>query len=750
MPNVTKSLEDIATQLRKLGFDAIPVSQDKSPLVKTYGVDVATGWSSRASGVALVTNTSSLGECVLMTIDIDVYNDQYLKRELHSIIDEELMSIDKEAVVISTASGGLTIPLWIPKDAAHASEPWVSIEGNVVVETRGGKKPAYFIVAGECVSKTTGELGQYEILDSADMSHVPILTKRQYNNLRSYIMQTSSDALDSVGDVRFTSESGRSDIERRRRKELDTGYVSGMLIEVGWTLKSADDVPFVKMAHPEKEHGVSATLDTENNGFFIFSTNSRAVAPFKPNTVYGYDRVERMLLNMKSNEYKEWLETTMGVTRDEIKQEADGEKSKKKIEACIQVAKSYGIKYNIISNNFELKNGEAVTDNITSKLWMEAMDVFKGYFSKRMFEDIVLSTEVSPLFDPILDYGRTVYREYKDVAVDQEQTSLIINAVHIDGAAEMAEAHVHAIRNLMRRWLIQIGRSVINSGGEAYELCLVLSGPQGCGKTTFLRALLPKSLRAYITGGPIAGGRFKDKDEIIRTAENILWIDDEWTTLKKSDQDHMKGVLSRTHISERGAYRRHKTLSKRRCVYAGTTNDSAALNDSTGNRRIIPVAVSHIDENVRGFEDDIINRELFLAEMIHMAVIQKGDWMLLDADEVEVLEMLTKEAQIRGQELEVIEEFYESTADDDEYRSLGIIMAELHDNYAYMNLNDYRVRKALDLMVNEGTITRSNRRTTLGRKGKNNATITALKYKLQLRAYDFTNTTENKNDGLPF
>ena len=128
--------------------------------------------------------------------------------------------------------------------------------------------------------------------------------------------------------------------------------------------------------------------------------------------------------------------------------------------------------------------------------------------------------------------------------------------------------------------------------GTKHDECVVLIGPQGCGKSTAFRKLLP---------GETMDQRdwFNDALELAtdnkRRAEALLGRviveASELAGSTRADVESLKAFLSR--IDDGGvrlAYRRDPQRLPRRCVIVGSTNDPRPLpNDPSGNRRFIPL-----------------------------------------------------------------------------------------------------------------------------------------------------------------
>jgi predicted P-loop ATPase len=118
--------------------------------------------------------------------------------------------------------------------------------------------------------------------------------------------------------------------------------------------------------------------------------------------------------------------------------------------------------------------------------------------------------------------------------------------------------------------------------GCKYDYMPILVGPQGIGKSTFLRILgrqwFSDSLQTF---------EGKEASEMIQG----IWINEigELSGFNRSETNAVKQFLSRTEDIYREPFGKRTNPYPRRCVFFGTTNDSEFLKDRTGNRRFWPV-----------------------------------------------------------------------------------------------------------------------------------------------------------------
>lgn len=159
--------------------------------------------------------------------------------------------------------------------------------------------------------------------------------------------------------------------------------------------------------------------------------------------------------------------------------------------------------------------------------------------------------------------------------------------------------------------------------GCKFDLCLVLVGPQGCGKSTLVRLLALDD--DFFTDTAI------DLNSE-RPAENIIgrWFVEfsELLSLRRArESESVKAFLTRTSDRMRLPYERIPEDFPRRCVFIGTTNDTDFLTDKTGNRRFLPIEVS--GKGIKDiFSPDIAMPEIRQAWGEAMSIYQSGEYTL--------------------------------------------------------------------------------------------------------------------------
>ena len=99
---------------------------------------------------------------------------------------------------------------------------------------------------------------------------------------------------------------------------------------------------------------------------------------------------------------------------------------------------------------------------------------------------------------------------------------------------------------------------------------LVLIGPQGIFKTTWLERLIPPCLRTYST--KMANIRDLNKDERLRVAESVLINMDEIDSMSDRELNQMKSLITTADVNERAVYGYTKERKVRLASFCASGN----------------------------------------------------------------------------------------------------------------------------------------------------------------------------------
>ena len=120
------------------------------------------------------------------------------------------------------------------------------------------------------------------------------------------------------------------------------------------------------------------------------------------------------------------------------------------------------------------------------------------------------------------------------------------------------------------------------------ECVPTLIGMQGCGKTVFVRRLLPPHLREYFLGHLNLANKF---DKEMALTNNLLVNLDELDAIRPPQQASLKQALSVNKVNSRPIFGRTQEDRPRFASFVATTNNRHPLQDSTGSRRYICIRI---------------------------------------------------------------------------------------------------------------------------------------------------------------
>jgi len=228
----------------------------------------------------------------------------------------------------------------------------------------------------------------------------------------------------------------------------------------------------------------------------------------------------------------------------------------------------------------------AFTDDIFNTIWsnLRANDDFKKVTESDLRR--VIESDYSISYDPIKDY-------FDSLPVWDGQTD------HIKDLAMLVKAKPGQEGNwylYLSRWFIAMVATML--GKDINHSCLILLGPQGCGKSTFFHNLGINNDLTY-TGHIIPG----DRDSKIMTAEKTLINLDELESSTREDWSFIKSLVTLPHITVRRPYAKHAEELTRLASFCGSANKLQLLGDLTGSRRWLCVEIDEI--NYLGLTDEL-------------------------------------------------------------------------------------------------------------------------------------------------
>ena len=168
------------------------------------------------------------------------------------------------------------------------------------------------------------------------------------------------------------------------------------------------------------------------------------------------------------------------------------------------------------------------------------------------------------------------------------------------------------------------------------ECVPTIIGSQGCGKTTFVRRLLPTTLREYYLDHLNLANKF---DKEMALTNNLLVNLDELDAIRPSQQSSLKQTLSVSKVNGRPIFGRTQEDRPRFASFVATTNNRHPLKDVTGSRRYICILIP--DGQMINNTGDINYGQLY-AQVVYELQEQKAPYWF-NNDEVTRIQQLNQE-----------------------------------------------------------------------------------------------------------
>lgn len=188
---------------------------------------------------------------------------------------------------------------------------------------------------------------------------------------------------------------------------------------------------------------------------------------------------------------------------------------------------------------------------------------------------------------------------------------------------------VHLKETLIGKWLLSGVAAACLEAGFRSRGVITLQGPQGIGKTSWFRALVPvpelQSWAVKIDHHMDA----HSKDSILGGISCWICEIGELDSAMKRDVARIKGVLTREADKLRRPYGRGESEMARRTVFGASVNHAQFLADDTGNSRWWVLPVTAVD-----FEHGIDMQQLFA--QLALELEQGAEWWLDEHEEAQL------------------------------------------------------------------------------------------------------------------
>ena len=247
------------------------------------------------------------------------------------------------------------------------------------------------------------------------------------------------------------------------------------------------------------------------------------------------------------------------------------------------------LRHNVITRRVECRlpsnyetdgtDWQPISDRVVNSLWAELSQV-KPVRAQDMYR--VMESDFVEEYHP--------FRYYLDHLPPWDGQDYIIElsvSITIRGGVEKQMLFYE----YLKKWLVAmvagwVDESVVNN------VILVLIGEQGSYKTTWFNYLLPPELKTYFYTKTNANRM--GRDDLLTLAQYGLVCCEELDTMRPSELNQLKAVLTMPSIDERAAYAHFHEHRQHIASFCGTGNNVQFLSDETGNRRWLPFEIESI------------------------------------------------------------------------------------------------------------------------------------------------------------
>lgn len=252
--------------------------------------------------------------------------------------------------------------------------------------------------------------------------------------------------------------------------------------------------------------------------------------------------------------------------------------------------REFEFRYNTLSERIEVKETEGEwrdfddreLNGILTKMHSDNVKV-----SKDNLETYINSGVFSTPYNPV----ETYVKELKPWNRRTDYIAIVFRHLHLEEGCDK-----DFLLECFRFWFVcYVGRAtgldIVN------QLMLVLAGEkEGTGKTEFILRLLPSALQPYLYSC-VQLSSFKDKDESLAMAHNILFFLDE-IMLNRSTFNKLKNMVGGAgakNVTDRAPFAHNAKVRMVHASIAATTNHIDFMPEDLGSRRLLVLPVTGSD-----------------------------------------------------------------------------------------------------------------------------------------------------------
>ena len=282
---------------------------------------------------------------------------------------------------------------------------------------------------------------------------------------------------------------------------------------------------------------------------------------------------------------------------------------------------------------------------------------------------LYLHSEAVPVYDPIRDY-----LEHLPQWDGHNHVADLFN--RLPGiTSEQAGYLAVWLRSAVAHWM----QMDTLHGNECVP---TLIGSQGCGKTTFLRRMLPQHLRQYYLDHLNLSNKF---DKEMALTNNLLVNLDELDAIRPSQHAALKQTLSKSKVNGRPIYGASQEDRARYASFVATTNNPHPLTDATGSRRYICLQIPE-GQYINNVGE--IDYDQLYAQVLHEVQDEKAPYWFTN-EEVARIQELNQNYMEQKDMAEIVKACFRKPKEGEKAQSMNStqMLNVLHTAYPSLKIN---------------------------------------------------------------
>ena len=282
---------------------------------------------------------------------------------------------------------------------------------------------------------------------------------------------------------------------------------------------------------------------------------------------------------------------------------------------------------------------------------------------------LYLHSEAVPVYDPIRDY-----LEHLPQWDGHNHVADLFN--RLPGiTSEQAGYLAVWLRSAVAHWM----QMDTLHGNECVP---TLIGSQGCGKTTFLRRMLPQHLRQYYLDHLNLSNKF---DKEMALTNNLLVNLDELDAIRPSQHAALKQTLSKSKVNGRPIYGASQEDRARYASFVATTNNPHPLTDATGSRRYICLQIPE-GQYINNVGE--IDYDQLYAQVLHEVQDEKAPYWFTN-EEVARIQELNQNFMEQKDMAEIVKACFRKPEEGEKAQSMNStqMLNVLHTAYPSLKIN---------------------------------------------------------------